>query len=315
MKIKNVIPEALSDIPISAKLMNIRHYSSHMHEDSLELLYCISGNLNLVSAHMDYLQLHENELLLLDRNDIHYAWADDDNKILVVHIGLADYSLYAERVKYLFFSCATFLCKPEQQASMDKIIDLMLAAAYVRYSDETCRTAIYKKLYDSLSTLLVEEFSWFAVENLTSRENEKYRERLEGILKYVQLHYDEKITVSQLAKRYYINENYLSQFLKTTSFESFSMLLQYIRCYEAERLLLTTDMKIQEISDRCGFSSVKYFHKYFKLLWRITPLQHKFRHLRFCSEPDNFFEYEKNTAFTTVRDHIEKRHIDKFIEI
>ena len=106
MKIKNLTPETHHEIPISAKLMNIRHYSSHMHKDSLELLYCISGNLNLVSAHMDYLQLHENELLLLDRNDIHYAWADDDNKILVVHIGLADYSLYAERVKYLFFSCA-----------------------------------------------------------------------------------------------------------------------------------------------------------------------------------------------------------------
>ena len=106
MKIKNLTPETHHEIPISAKLMNIRHYNSHMHEDSLELLYCISGNLNLVSAHMDYLQLHENELLLLDRNDIHYAWADDDNKILVVHIGLADYSLYAERVKYLFF----FMC-------------------------------------------------------------------------------------------------------------------------------------------------------------------------------------------------------------
>lgn len=315
MKIKNVIPEALSDIPISAKLMNIRHYNSHMHEDSLELLYCISGHLNLVSAHMDYLQLNENELLLLDRSDIHYAWSDEDNKILVVHIDLTGYRLYTERIKYLFFSCASFLCKPEQRISMDRITDLMLASAYIKYSWEGGNPDIYAALHNSLAELLVEEFSWFAVENLTSRENEKYRERLEGILKYVQLHYDEKITVSQLAKRYYINENYLSQFLKTTSFESFSMLLQYIRCYEAERLLLTTDMKIQEISDRCGFSSVKYFHKYFKLLWRITPLQHKFRHLRFCSEPDNFFEYEKNTAFTTVRDHIAKRHIDKFIEI
>ena len=313
MKIKNVIPEALSDIPISAKLMNIRHYNSHMHEDSLELLYCISGHLNLVSAHMDYLQLNENELLLLDRSDIHYAWSDEDNKILVVHIDLTGYKLYTERIKYLFFSCASFLCKPAQRISMDQITDLMLASAYVKYSEEGGTPDVYAKLHNSLAKLLVEEFSWFAVENLTSRENEKYRERLEGILKYVQLHYDEKITVSQLAKRYYINENYLSQFLKTTSFESFSMLLQYIRCYEAERLLLTTNMKIQEISDRCGFSSVKYFHKYFKLLWGITPLQHKFRHMKFCSEPDSFFEYEKGPAFIAVRDYIAKRHIDKFI--
>ena len=105
MKIKTLLPKHIMKFIFQPSLMNIRHYNSHMHEDSLELLYCISGNLNLVSAHMDYLQLHENELLLLDRNDIHYAWADDDNKILVVHIGLADYSLYAERVKYLFFMC------------------------------------------------------------------------------------------------------------------------------------------------------------------------------------------------------------------
>ena len=118
-----------------------------------------------------------------------------------------------------------------------------------------------------------------------------------------------------VTKRSINKTNLLTQIHEFCVFESFSKLVQYIRCYEAEHLLLTTDMKIQEISDRCGFSSVKYFHKYFKLLWRITPLQHKFRHLRFCSEPDNFFEYEKNTAFTTVRDHIAKRHIDKFIEI
>lgn len=315
MQIKNILPEAVGNIPISVKLMNIRHYNSHMHESSLELLYCISGHLNLVSAHMDYLHIEKNELLLLDRSDIHYAWSDEDNQILVVHIDLADYPLYAERIQYLFFSCATFLCKPGQQPSMDKIIDLMLASAYVKYSEAENKSAVYKTLYTSLATLLVEEFNWFSVENLTSSENEKYRERLEGILKYVQLHYDEKITISQLARLYYINENYLSQFLKTTSFESFSRLLQYIRCYEAEHLLLTTDMKIQEISDRCGFSSVKYFHKYFKLLWGITPLQHKFRHMKFCSSADDFCEYEKETAFTTVRDYIARRHIDKFIRI
>lgn len=315
MQIKNIIPAALGNIPISAELMNIRHYNSHMHENSLELLYCISGHLNLVSAHMDYLHIETNELLLLDRSDIHYAWSEEDNQILVVHIDLTDYPLYTERIKYMFFSCATFLCKPEQQPSMDKITDLMLAAAYVKYSEAENKSAVYKTLYTTLAALLVEEFNWFSVENLTTSENEKYRERLEGILKYVQLHYDEKITISQLARLYYINENYLSQFLKTTSFESFSRLLQYIRCYEAEHLLLTTDMKIQEISDRCGFSSVKYFHKYFKLLWGITPLQHKFRHMKFCASADEFYEYEKATAFTTVRDYIARRHIDKFIRI
>ena len=33
MKIKNLTPETHHEIPISAKLMNIRHYNSHMHED------------------------------------------------------------------------------------------------------------------------------------------------------------------------------------------------------------------------------------------------------------------------------------------
>lgn len=311
MNIENEIPNS----PLSIKLMNIRHCSSHRHETCIELLYCLSGSLNIYSSHL-IMDLQENELVSIDLNDIHYAYSDKDNLILVIHIDLNKCSDYSwERVRYLFFSVATRICKDFQQSSLDRIVDLILASAYIKYSGQVQDSKVYTKLHNSLAALLIEDFSWFAVENLTSRENEKYRERLEGILKYVQLHYDEKITISQLAKRYYINENYLSQFLKTTSFESFSTLLQYIRCYEAEHLLLATDMKIQEISDRCGFSSVKYFHKYFKLLWGITPLQHKFRHLRFCSEPDNFFEYEKNTAFTTVRDYIAKRHIDKFIEI
>lgn len=311
MKIPNITISQEQKIPMSVKLMNIRHYNSHCHNTEVELLYCLSGQLDIIDAHM-HMNVQENEIVLIDREDIHFAYSDENNMILAVNIDLSAFPEY-EQVKYFLFSCATKICKPHQFHAMNLIIDTLLAAGYMKYSHESFSNDVKMHLCKEFYNMLINEFSWFAIENLTNEENRKYKDRLEGIMRYVQDNYNKKITISQLAKMYYINENYLSQFLRRSSFGSFSKLLQYMRCYKAEHLLLLSDISIQQISDICGFSSVKYFHRYFKELWGTTPFRHKKLHREFSDQPEEFYEYDKDIAFTEIRNHIALRRVNNII--
>ncbi len=218
--------------------------------------------------------LNAGELVTVEHQNVHCLESTEDNLFLSVHIDLKETKFDWETIQYYYFSCSTRYCFPHQQKAMAQIIDILLSAAYMRASKKfEVSPADWRKICDALIKLLIDHFLWFAVEDLTSEENKKFRERLIDILTYTQKHYKEKITIKQLAQMEYINENYLSQFLKRTSFHSFTLMLNYVRCFEAQKMLLNTDKSIQEISDACGFSSKKYFHKHFKFYWNTTPLQ------------------------------------------
>lgn len=132
-----------------------------------------------------------------------------------------------------------------------------------------------KKLEIPWSYLQYVYFDWFNYINTYPNKNAELRSRFQQITAYCQKNYTKKVTISQLAKTVHINENYLSQFIKNSSFGSFSKMMGYIRCFAAQHLLLTTGYSVIEISNQCGFSDDKYFYKNFKLFFNKTPSQYR----------------------------------------
>ncbi|MDV2687397.1 helix-turn-helix domain-containing protein, partial [Alkalihalophilus lindianensis] len=45
--------------------------------------------------------------------------------------------------------------------------------------------------------------------------------------------------------------------------------------FKSEKLLLTTNKSIQEISTECGFSDTKYYYKHFNKWYNCTPAQYR----------------------------------------
>lgn len=89
--------------------------------------------------------------------------------------------------------------------------------------------------------------------------------------RYIDSHLDEEITLDMLASHVFLSKTYLSQIFKETVGMNFSDYLSRRRLTRARRLLLTTDLKIDQIAEKCGFFSSTYFSTVFKKNTHMTP--------------------------------------------
>jgi two-component system, response regulator YesN len=94
-------------------------------------------------------------------------------------------------------------------------------------------------------------------------------------LKYIELHYAEKLTLTELAEKTYVSQWYLSKLLNKYTEKSFCDLLNQARVKKAEKLLLDPSLKIHEISDMLGFNDVTHFSKIFKKLKQTSPNEYR----------------------------------------
>lgn len=98
---------------------------------------------------------------------------------------------------------------------------------------------------------------------------------LREILKYVEEHYQHDITIQSIAKKFFLNPNYLSQLFKKELNITFTDYMTNTRINAAKRLLYTTNLSIGEIADRIGYRDYFYFIRIFKKMTSQTPGQYR----------------------------------------
>lgn len=290
-----------------AEILNIKHIGPHYHEFGFELVYCLEGTVDLISAYR-YRTLHAGDFFMVDLEEIHTLYSDCDNVTMIVHVGFEKDDPAWKDYELCFFNCDSNINNADFETPLQQMSDYMLALACSIFDTDSNNVPA---IYYNLRRLILSDFTWIQVSSLTREENAKYKDRLHSILKYIQLHYKEKITISQLSDMFFINENYLSKFLRKTNMLHLSLLVWFCRCYEAEKLLAHTNKKITEISGACGFSSPRYLHKYFKHFYKITPLQYRKRLQRMSEKPDEAIRFTKKASLEIVRRIIVERHCSK----
>lgn len=93
--------------------------------------------------------------------------------------------------------------------------------------------------------------------------------------KYISTHYDQPISLDMLAEKYNMSPSYFSRKFKLCTGFGYKEYLITIRIMEACTLLLTTNMSITEIAERCGFEDSNYFGDSFKKIKGISPREYR----------------------------------------
>lgn len=93
---------------------------------------------------------------------------------------------------------------------------------------------------------------------------------------YIQENFTRKgLTLHEVAQRNHVSPNYLSYlFKKYTGFNLWEYVIK-LRMEESRRLLLHTDMRRYEISEKVGYESPEHFSKIFKKYYGISPTELK----------------------------------------
>lgn len=169
------------------------------------------------------------------------------------------------------------------------------------YREHEIRQAYLKAVYLLLDTIReIDATAWTQLQNadllskcteaVTLREMEQgYRDGLSilcstGAVKedisnytikrainYIREHYQEGITLEEVAGRLGITPEYLSTLFNREMGENFSVFLRKFRISHAKRLLKGSDMKVYEIAEAVGYTDPKYFARVFKEELGVSP--------------------------------------------
>lgn len=98
---------------------------------------------------------------------------------------------------------------------------------------------------------------------------------LNNILSYIQAHYEESLSLRQIAEEHFLSETYVCDLFRKHLGKTFSQYLQELRMERACALLLSTPHTVSEIAGRVGYADVGYFCRVFRRCYACSPAQYR----------------------------------------
>lgn len=96
---------------------------------------------------------------------------------------------------------------------------------------------------------------------------------IEEVTEYIQNHFCEKLSNSELSQIFHFHPNYINAELKKYTGKSLHSYILGLRIEKSIALMESGCTNISEIADACGFSDANYFSRYFKKKNGISPRQ------------------------------------------
>jgi AraC-like DNA-binding protein len=101
--------------------------------------------------------------------------------------------------------------------------------------------------------------------------NNSNNERINIIYKYIQAHYQQKITLADIAAQIHMSEEYFSRYFSKVMKKTFFEYLNEYKINRACKLLIETEKQINEICYEAGFESIPFFYRQFKRFKECQP--------------------------------------------
>lgn len=288
-----------SDSPIKITYANIKEYPIHWH-NSIEILYVLRGSIN-VNVDTDSFEVLEKEIEIINVDESHRIYSDEDNRVLIFHLDPYFFEKYYKDINNIFFytnSTDDGAQEGEEYDLLRNFLAKLLCEAVQKLddSDKEIESILINLLYH-----LINNFHYLTYEREELKSNTEQLARYHRISKYIFNNYDSNITLQEIAKKEFLSPHYLSHEIKNATGNSFTDLVNQTRVEESVKLLLDSDLSISDISDEVGFSHVRYLNKNFKNYYGCTPLQYRKKNKLTEEE----FELSKKIEILKLEDALE----------
>jgi AraC-like DNA-binding protein len=104
---------------------------------------------------------------------------------------------------------------------------------------------------------------------------DKNTERIKQIFEYTFSHYNERITLDDVATLLNMTRQSFCRYFKNKTNKTYIQFLMEVRIGYACRLLVEDEKNVSEIGYECGYNNISNFNQQFKLITKRKPLEYK----------------------------------------
>ena len=232
----------------------------HWHND-LEIIYLLEGRLKVRFGDGGERQIGADELLVINSGTIHAVTAYP-NQAIVLQVPYEMLLQYMEHYDQLYFVVDE---RPASEAEKQKLAEFKTV---LREMDEVygAQKEGYQLKFDSLLLealyrLLVDYAVRIGKEHIP--QNQKAVQQIREVMRYIEEHYAEKLTVAQVAEHFGYTPNYLSKLLKRYLGLTVYRYLYEIRLDRICRDLQHPEARIMELLPKHGCENYKSVSRLF----------------------------------------------------
>jgi len=245
----------------------------HWHEEFM-MVFIEQGEA-IVNCNLKHIKAGPGDLVVINSNEIHYIESKCDMlvfytiKINFSHLLSNQLDLASdEYVNLLINNQIRFY----NNFPLDKELAQGLGQLIIEYNrkDKLYELAVKDCIYHIL--VLMMRYHIESIDNDTN-DNKKPRifNDLQYVLEFVDKHYNEELTLIDLANMANMNKYHFCRIFKKTTGKSLTEYVNYIRVNTAVDLLKEGNMNISEIASHVGFNDSNYFSRVFKKYKNIAP--------------------------------------------
>ncbi|HIR92326.1 MAG TPA: helix-turn-helix domain-containing protein [Candidatus Egerieimonas intestinavium] len=201
--------------------------------------------------------------------------------ILIINPG-SSYQVLSDHPLYVCFEIDSFQCSacfPHQKyyfqgnssaeyndnyLLLRKILSEILTVSYER---KEYMAAELNRIYYELLIFLVNNFAVLDMRKETSPA--------ERLAEYIEAHYLESLTLSQISGDFHMTPQYFSKYFKKHMGQTYYKYLRSIRMNHAVEELLSTDNTLLQVALNNGFPNADSFSSCFGQVYHMTPLEYR----------------------------------------
>ena len=263
------------DIPIQISVQRVICYPFDYLPNELRIIWVLEGSLQ-VKFVSGIIELHAGDAEIVNINTPVGLQASGENLVAVLSIDSEFAKKHFNAIDKMSLNCNLNYIFPRTLSERERtdFSNLLSDIATLYFSGKATQDGLVEKSR-TLLRYLIEHFNSVA-DMLQDMPNAEFHfSRFKNINEFIQDNLSEKLTLSSVASREFISTQYLANEFKKRYGVPFNEMLNYYRVIHSVQLLLSTELSITEICNRCGFSATRYYYKYFKKYLLITP--HEFR--------------------------------------
>lgn len=279
-----------NSIPVKCFLHRLGYSGRHYH-DSIELLFLLSGETDLIVEDAVY-HLSREDIVVINTNEIHELRANDC-VLIAIQMKPSIFEGEIDDRDELFFDCNS--CTNPNRKAFDSIRRLIAHMVKNNTTMQQNYQLLNKSFAYRLIYLLLTQFK---SQNVSARSNRSHKnmERVEQIIQIINDNYASELTLAALAEEVHLSVPYLSRFFDKQLGTTFLNYLNSVRLSHAVNELLSTDLSIEQLALDNGFSSAHSFVQIFKKNYNCLPSVYRRNnqpsgHRNFISNAQQFTSY------------------------